>query len=151
MKFLHICLNCSDFTGSACSSEPDLSFFLSFFCSIKTSWTLQPPGVDLLCVVWLLAKTAAPPRPAKAQCCELSFQLPIYSPGCSRLCLSWIEVTPSSLRFLLTSSGWLCVPHRGHRRHRDPGGRLLEHRQAQLPARPHVPGKPGQCFRRRHR
>lgn len=50
------------------------------------------------------------------------------------------------------SSSWpVCLPHRGHCRHRDPGGRLVEHWSDQLPAGPHVSGKPGQCLWCRHR
>ena len=43
------------------------------------------------------------------------------------------------------------MPHGGGGRHRDPGGRLVEHRQDQLPAGASVPGEPGERLRHRHR
>ena len=45
---------------------------------------------------------------------------------------------------LLLPSGPVRVSHGGGRRHRDPGGRLVEHRQDQLPAGAPVPGEPGE-------
>ena len=133
------------------------------FCSIKTTWNLLTRAVCLLCFVtfgweiWTsIIKSVIHFNGRFLLNHLVNFtiyrNLNLFSSLLFHVATPETVLSSPSCPPLSPSPSWsVCVPHRGHRRHRDPGGRLLEHRADQLPAGPHVPGKPGQRLRCRLR